>query len=70
MCSMSFISLYCFSTSTQPRFLLLSVGSKSMSSFYKAMLLVVKDIGVSKLKKVHMLFARIQFLKDSSGAVL
>jgi hypothetical protein len=59
VCSMSFISLYRFSISTQPRFLLLSVGSKSMSSFYKAMLPVVKDIGVSNLKKVHVLFAGI-----------
>lgn len=57
MCSMSFISLYHFSTSTQLRFLLLSVVSKSRSSFYKAMLPVVNDLGVSKLKKVHVLFA-------------
>jgi hypothetical protein len=57
VCSMSFISLYHFSTSTQLRFLLLSVVSKSMSSFYKAMLPVVNDLGVSKLKKVHVLFA-------------
>jgi len=57
VCSMSFISLYHFSTSTQLRFLLLSVVSKSRSSFYKAMLPVVNDLGVSKLKKVHVLFA-------------
>jgi hypothetical protein len=59
VCSMSFISLYHFSTSTQPTFLLLSVGSKSMSSFYKAMRPVVNDLGVSKLKKAHVLFACI-----------
>lgn len=57
MCSMSFISLYHFSTYTQLRFLLLSVVSKSMSSFYKAVLPVANDLGVSKLKKVHVLFA-------------